>query len=207
MVNNLTKVFIKITSWLLGRPSGTPDMVFGVKDGAIVKGVFMSQSIPVLEELPDADASKAGQQFWLNGTLWTYARAGQFGTLPVGTPWPVKGYKEFIFSLNSGTESFFNIVLNEIFVSLPAVTDRFSNVRTFILPSGLGVFTISSNGYVQPSASGSPTTTQAAVALSHIDTNTNTVSISAMLVNYESNEIASFSQFGQYSLKLYPTTA
>ena len=101
MVNNLTKVFIKISSWLLGRPSGTPDMVLGVKDGAIVKGVLTTQSIPVLEEIPDADASKAGQQFWLNGTLWTYARAGQFGTLAEGEPWPVKGYKDIIIFFNS----------------------------------------------------------------------------------------------------------
>ena len=51
---------------------------------------------PVLESLPDVDASKAGRKFWLNGTLWTYAKEGQFGALAVGTPWPVKGYKEYV---------------------------------------------------------------------------------------------------------------
>lgn len=50
---------------------------------------------PILTELPQADASKAGQQFWLNGTLWTYARDGQFGALAEGEPFPVKGYKEY----------------------------------------------------------------------------------------------------------------
>ena len=50
---------------------------------------------PVLESLPDVDANKAGRKFWLNDTLWTYAKEGQFGSLAVGTPWPVKGYKEY----------------------------------------------------------------------------------------------------------------
>ena len=54
----------------------------------------VSYKPPVLSEMPGADASKAGQQFWFNGTLWTYAQEGQFGTLAEGTPWPVKGYKE-----------------------------------------------------------------------------------------------------------------
>ena len=84
MVNNLTKVFIKISSWLLGRPSGTPDMVFGVKDGAIVKGVLTTQSIPVLEEIPDADAEKAGRPFWYLGNLWVYSKEGQ--GYDAGTP-------------------------------------------------------------------------------------------------------------------------
>ena len=84
MVNNLTKVFIKISSWLLGRPSGTPDVVFGVKDGAIVKGVLTTQTIPVLEEIPDADASKAGRQFWYLGNLWVYSKEGQ--GYDAGTP-------------------------------------------------------------------------------------------------------------------------
>ena len=138
MVNNLTKVFIKISSWLLGRPSGTPDMVFGVKDGAIVKGVFMS---PILEEIPDADASKAGRKFIFAGTgeEWTYARAGQFGTLAEGEPWPVKGYKELIIffvdmsaSLNNFTlkknDGFENVSFNELFSGFLQLTwDGYQN--------------------------------------------------------------------------------
>ena len=61
---------------------------------------------PVLESLPSVDASKAGRKFWLNGTLWTYAKEGQFGSLAVGTPWPVKGYREIYAILNqSGTNT------------------------------------------------------------------------------------------------------
>ena len=130
MVNNLTKVFIKITSWLLGRPSGTPDMVFGVKDGAIVKGVFMSQITPMLEELPDADAEKAGRKFILaeTGEEWTYARAGQFGTLEAGTPWPVKGYKELMVLISqSGTDTpTFNVIKDSL---LPGTGETLSMVR------------------------------------------------------------------------------
>lgn len=63
-----------------------------------VQSTAGNSSIPVLESLPTLDASKAGQQFWFNGTLFTYAQANQFGTLPVGTPFPVKGYEELSFS-------------------------------------------------------------------------------------------------------------
>lgn len=42
--------------------------------------------IPVLTELPEPDASKAGQEFSLNGTRWTYVREGEFGSLDEGTP-------------------------------------------------------------------------------------------------------------------------
>ena len=49
---------------------------------------------PVESELPGLNATKAGQFFWYNGELWTYAKTGQFGTLAQGAPWPFKGYKE-----------------------------------------------------------------------------------------------------------------
>ena len=59
-----------------------------------LSAIAATLSPPVLEKLPDTDASKAGELFYCNGTLWTYAKTGQFGTLAEGTPWPVKGYKE-----------------------------------------------------------------------------------------------------------------
>lgn len=77
----------------IGNSEGEPVKVSGGGGGIT----------PVLTSLPEPDASKAGEEFYLNGTLWTYAQANQFGTLAEGTPWPVKGYKEIVISIvNSG---------------------------------------------------------------------------------------------------------
>jgi len=62
------------------------------------EAISFGVSIPVLTSLPPNDATKAGDQFWLNNTLWTYSKTGQFGTIAEGTPWPVKGYKETVFT-------------------------------------------------------------------------------------------------------------
>ena len=71
-------------------------------------------NVPILTEMQDADAEKAGQRFWFNGTLWTYAQEGQFGSLAEGTPWPVKGYKEFVARFKySGGASFDYIIVNK----------------------------------------------------------------------------------------------
>lgn len=71
------------------------------------------ETTPVLQELPQPNASKAGQLFWLNGTLWTYAKAGQFGTLEAGEPWPVKGYKEFSTLVSSGTPLNIDVLISD----------------------------------------------------------------------------------------------
>lgn len=34
--------------------------------------------IPIVEALPEADATKAGTSFWYNNSLYVYARTGQF---------------------------------------------------------------------------------------------------------------------------------
>jgi len=97
---------------------------------ALLNRIGATLSPPVLSELPEADASKAGELFYLNGTLWTYSKAGQFGTLAEGEPWPVKGYKEALISFY---ESLGNIVLDiktndflrEITVTKPVQAGRY----------------------------------------------------------------------------------
>lgn len=65
-----------------------------------------SEPIPVLSALPDTDASKAGQKFFLNGTVWVYNYetngVKRFEGLDIGVPWPVKGYKELSIKLTGG---------------------------------------------------------------------------------------------------------
>lgn len=87
-------------------------------------------TIPILTEFPQLDANKAGDQFRYNTTLWTYARENEFGTLPVGTPWPVKGYKELIFKLWVDGDVMTQVLINDI--------KDFTVVR-----ENVGVFTIS----------------------------------------------------------------
>jgi hypothetical protein len=48
-----------------------------------------------LTEIPETDASKAGETFYYRGELWRYLTDGETG-LPAGTPWPSKGYKEHV---------------------------------------------------------------------------------------------------------------
>ena len=96
---------------------------------------------PVLESLPSVDASKAGRKFWLNDTLWTYAKEGQFGSLAVGTPWPVKGYKElYIRFTQTGTNPpvAVSTIINEIgeFTLGRTGVGRYNIVINGAFPSG-----------------------------------------------------------------------
>lgn len=61
---------------------------------AKLDGILGTLAPPILTAYPVLSAEKAGQPFVYNGQLWRYARTGEFGTLPEGTPWPAKGYKE-----------------------------------------------------------------------------------------------------------------
>ena len=42
-------------------------------------------SPPVVASLPETDATKAGEQFWFGGDLYTYAKEGQFADVAAGT--------------------------------------------------------------------------------------------------------------------------
>lgn len=106
---------------------------------AELNGILGTISPPVLSSLPTTDAAKAGEMFWYNGTLWTYAKTEQFGTLVEGTPWPVKGYKEFICEVNSGTAGFISIIQNDVFDTLPTLDNRFGVERSFSIAGVNGV--------------------------------------------------------------------
>ena len=98
---------------------------------------------PVLESLPAVDASKAGRKFWLNGTLWTYAKEGQ-GILAVGTPWPVKGYREYSAKISqSGTNApeETNVHVNELgTVTLTRESEGLCKVSNQVIRSTDSVF-------------------------------------------------------------------
>ena len=82
---------------------------------------FNSPVPEVVETLPEPDAEKAGQRFILNGTEWVYNYelngVKRFSGLNVGSPWPVKGYKEYSAKISqSGTNApvASNVHVNEI---------------------------------------------------------------------------------------------
>jgi hypothetical protein len=85
-----------------------------------VNDVEPTLPIPILTVLPQVDATKAGQQFWLNGEIWTYARENQFGSLEIGTPIPIKGYYEY-----SG-------VLSQQNTEAPTVSISRNNINTSV---------------------------------------------------------------------------
>lgn len=64
---------------------------------------FASARVPIVSSLNqhEANMEKIGQEFTYNGTLWTYAKEGQFGSFPAGFPHPVKGYRDTFLKCNS----------------------------------------------------------------------------------------------------------
>jgi len=104
-----------------------------IAEQALLNRIGATLSPPVLSELPETDASKAGELFYLNGTLWTYSKAGQFGTLAEGEPWPVKGYLEFIVNIQASDTGidFQRILKSEI----PAQTSFISDGNINLLLS------------------------------------------------------------------------
>lgn len=91
--------------------------------------------IPIETSLPGSDASKAGQQFWYKGELWTYAQENQYGEIAAGTTIPVKGYYEY-----SG-------VLSQQATSSPQSADAVNNIYTAktIARESTGVYSITTD--------------------------------------------------------------
>jgi hypothetical protein len=54
--------------------------------------------LPILTTLPEV--VPAGAEFYYQGTKWRGLGAGE-SSLPEGTPWPVKGYKEVVVQIDS----------------------------------------------------------------------------------------------------------
>lgn len=87
----------------------------GVVDGFLYLkdsdgNIKSASDIPTLEELPEADASKAGQRFSFNGKDWEHLTEEKIQAnnwdLPVGTPWPVQGYMSYQSALSqTGTDT------------------------------------------------------------------------------------------------------
>jgi hypothetical protein len=78
--------------------------LYGYGSDGVPVAINRQSVIPLSFFNPPVDESKAGTFFWFNNQLWTYAQTNQFGSVPVGTPWPAKGYKEFnAFFLFNGT--------------------------------------------------------------------------------------------------------
>ena len=69
--------------------------------------------LPILTTLPEV--VPAGAEFYYNGTKWRGLGAGET-SLPEGTPWPVKGYKELslYFSGNGSFIGVTKVVNNEL---------------------------------------------------------------------------------------------
>ena len=151
-------------------------------DQATKDAISATLAPPILTTLPALDSSKAGQTFYLNGTLWTYARAGQFGTLPVGTPWPVKGYKEDCFEVSSlaSTPFSFNVISKETDVDYDDIAASRPDVGWYDLsPFGIAPGSKSSisrivsfghvydgpNGTFLPSSVGTPTNAPTAIRI------------------------------------------
>lgn len=98
---------------------------------AKLDGILGTLAPPILTEYPVLSAEKAGQPFVYNGQLWRYARSGEFGTLPEGTPWPAKGYREgrmrFGVSSNfTGQYQGINVLTNDF----PGLFDEWTNIFT-----------------------------------------------------------------------------
>lgn len=58
---------------------------------------------PTEEELPPVSPDKAGTIFRYKGELWSFKHPDDNNGLADGTPWPVKGYKEFAFVVSADT--------------------------------------------------------------------------------------------------------
>jgi hypothetical protein len=70
--------------------------------------------LPILTTLPEV--VPAGAEFYYQGTKWRGLGADETG-LPEGTPWPVKGYKEWlgVFAFDGTNEPVaVNVFLNEV---------------------------------------------------------------------------------------------
>jgi hypothetical protein len=86
--------------------------------------------LPILTTLPET--VPAGAEFYYQGTKWRGLGAGETG-LPEGTPWPVKGYKEWV-----------GLVANP---PNPVVPIRFDiDINVTIEETSTGLFTLTAPG-------------------------------------------------------------
>ena len=99
-------------------------------------------NVPILTEMPEADAEKAGQVFIMQdtGRRWVY-NDGRWAGLPVGEPCPEVGYKElYIILSQSGTNPPVaqSTIINEIGEFTLGRTDvgRYNIVINGAFPSG-----------------------------------------------------------------------
>jgi hypothetical protein len=64
--------------------------------GSIITSLGAGIVYPNQVTLPAVNADRAGEVFIHQGQAWRFTDGTEGWDLPVGTPWPVKGYKEWI---------------------------------------------------------------------------------------------------------------
>jgi hypothetical protein len=73
--------------------------------GSIITSLGAGIVYPNQVTLPAVNADRAGEVFIHQGQAWRFTDGTEGWDLPVGTPWPVKGYKEFGVALyQTGTD-------------------------------------------------------------------------------------------------------
>jgi hypothetical protein len=86
-----------LTDYLASLPTATSngsEQVPAVKGGDLVN--LASQLITEPRSTTTVVAGDAGKLFFSGGQMWRYVDGTEGWDLPVGTPWPVKGYKEWV---------------------------------------------------------------------------------------------------------------
>jgi hypothetical protein len=63
--------------------------------GSIITSLGAGIVYPNQVTLPAVNADRAGEVFIHQGQAWRFTDGTEGWDLPVGTPWPVKGYKEY----------------------------------------------------------------------------------------------------------------
>jgi hypothetical protein len=64
--------------------------------GSIITSLGAGIVYPNQVTLPAVNADRAGEVFIHQGQAWRFTDGTEGWDLPVGTPWPVKGYKEWV---------------------------------------------------------------------------------------------------------------
>jgi hypothetical protein len=68
--------------------------------GSIITSLGAGIVYPNQVTLPAVNADRAGEVFIHQGQAWRFTDGTEGWDLPVGTPWPVKGYKEWVGQVN-----------------------------------------------------------------------------------------------------------
>jgi hypothetical protein len=195
-----------LTDYLASLPTVTSngsEQVPAVKGGDLVN--LASQLITEPRSTTTVVAGDAGKLFFSGGQMWRYVDGTEGWDLPVGTPWPVIGYKEFRFEANAGSVGFLTVFKNQLYENTPTLSDRFSNARRFALPTNEPErYTIIQLGFASSSLD-NPTTSRGAVQISHINKPLNEISVSSCKFEYApTNTIVTLGEFGIFSLRQYP---